>query len=116
MPRKTRSSKVKKAQSKSTIPKRKRTKVGKAKRKMKTRGRIVSGKGSKKKLLAYGSNSTSEYASPPKYLSELSSAEERDRERKTEMEIMRAKLRNHLRKGNGGENYRYWYALRNQSI
>jgi len=116
MPSKTRSSKVKKAQSKSTIPKRKKTKVGKAKRKMKTRGRIVSGKGSKKKLLAYGNNSISAYASPPRYSSELSSEEERARERKTEMEIMRAKLRNHLRKGNGGENYRYWYALRNQSI
>jgi len=57
MPRK--SKRVKKAQSKSTIPKRKKTKVGKAKRKMKTRGRIVSRKGSKKKLLAYGNNSSS---------------------------------------------------------
>ena len=76
MPSKTRSSKAKKAQSKSNIPKRKRTKVGKAKRKMRTRGRIVSRKGLKKKLLAFGNNSISTYASPPRYSSELSSAEE----------------------------------------
>jgi hypothetical protein len=82
MPSKTRSSKVKKVQSKSNIPKRKKTKVGKAKRKMKTRGRIVSRKGSKKKLLAYGNNSISAYASPPRYSSELTSEEERARERK----------------------------------
>ena len=50
MPKKSKGNKVKKAQLK-----RKKTKE----RKMKTRGRIVSRKGSKKKLLAYGSKSSS---------------------------------------------------------
>ena len=52
---KGKSSKVKNSQTKSYFPKKKRTKE----RKMKTRGRIVSRKGSKKKLLAYGSKSSS---------------------------------------------------------
>ena len=44
---------------------------------MKTKGRIVSGKGSKKKLLAYGSNSSSNSNN-----SETISERESDRERK----------------------------------
>ena len=79
MPSKTRSSKVKKAHSKSTIPK----------RKMRTRGRIVSHKGLKKKLLAFGNNSISEYTSPPKYSSELTSEEERASERKALISAIR---------------------------
>jgi hypothetical protein len=48
MPKKSKGNKVKKAQPRPNILKRKRTKVGKAKRKMKTRGRILSRNGSKK--------------------------------------------------------------------
>ena len=55
MPKKSKGNKVKKAQAMSNILKRKKTKE----RKMKTRGRIVSRKGLKKKLLAYGNNSSS---------------------------------------------------------
>lgn len=112
MPKKSKGNKVKKAQPRPNILKRKKTKE----RKMKTRGRILSRKGSKKKLLAFGSNSTSAYASPPRYSSELSSAEERARKRELEMIKMRAKIRNHFREGKGGENYQYWYDLRHKSI
>ena len=77
MPKKSKGNKVKKAQPKPDILKRKKTKVGKAKRQMKTRGRIVSRKGSKKKLLAYGSNSSRNSNN-----SETNSERESDRERK----------------------------------
>ena len=77
MPKKSKGNKVKKAQARPNILKRKKTKAGKAKRKMKTRGRIVSRKGSKKNLLAYGSNSSSNSNN-----SETISERESDRERR----------------------------------
>ena len=116
MPKKSKGNKVKKAQVRPNILKRKKTKVGKDKRKMKTRGRIVSRKGSKKKLLAFGNNRISAYASPPRYSSELNSEEERARERETKMTEMRAKIKNRFREGKGGENFQYWYGLRDQSF
>ena len=110
MPKKSKGNKVKKAQARPNILKRKRTKVGKAKRKMKTRGRIVSRKGSKKNLLAYGNNRISEYASPPRYSSELNSAEERARERKA---LIRAiQYHNKMQKQNPG----HLWQMRNRDV